>query len=169
MKDWLCKVAQFFYMDHTPEDLKVGLARWPRRYRPTYLMLLTERLDELLDDLFAELKQLQKTDGRVEYHGRFEFIRTRVNLPEHYLVSAYLAGLQTDTQMHIRMFQSESVRQCLMLGRLYEKAHPKKAFQSGWSQGKQMYAEKGLLSNKKEADMKHFPPPVQEKSKEQQS
>jgi len=62
-----------------------------------------ERFDELLDDPFSELKMLQETDGIVEYHGRFELIRTRVNLPEHYLVSAYLAGLRTDTQMHIRM------------------------------------------------------------------
>lgn len=62
-----------------------------------------ERFDELLDDPFSELKMLQETDGIVEYHGRFELIRTRVNLPEHYLVIAYLAGLRTDTQMHIRM------------------------------------------------------------------
>lgn len=26
MKEWLSKVEQFFFMDRTPEDLKVGLA-----------------------------------------------------------------------------------------------------------------------------------------------
>ena len=176
-------------MDNTPDDLKVGLASmhfdglaatWHRavlqseNHRnllqdwPTYSMLLMERFDELLDDPFAELKMLQETDGIVEYHGRFELIRTRVDLPEHYLVSAYLAGLRTDTQMHIRMFQPESVRQCLMLGRLYEKAHPKKSFQTGWSQGKQAFAGKGLLSHKKEADTKPFLPTAQDKSKEYQ-
>ena len=43
-------------------------------------MLLTERFEELLDDPFAELKQLQETDGIVEYHGRFELIRTTIYL-----------------------------------------------------------------------------------------
>ena len=56
--------------------------------------------------------------------------------------------------MHIRMFQPVSVRQCLMLGRLYEKAHPKKPFQSGWTQGKSAFAGKGLLPIKKEPDGK---------------
>jgi len=47
-----------------------------------------------------------------------------VNLNEEYLVSTYLAGLRLETQMHVRMFDPQTIRQCLVLGRLYEKAHP---------------------------------------------
>jgi len=50
----------------------------------------------------------------------------RVKLSREYLVSVYLAGLRVDTQMHVRMFQPQTVRQCFRLARLYEKAHPKK-------------------------------------------
>lgn len=113
-----------------------------------YKSFLQERFDEILDDPIAELKQLQETDGIVEYHGRFELIRTRLDLPEKYLVSAYLAGLRVDTQMHIRMFQPQSIRDCLMLGRLYEKAHPKKPFTPTWSTPKPS-GNKGLLPMKK--------------------
>lgn len=50
-----------------------------------------------------------------------------MNLSEAYLVNAYLVGLRVDTQMHIRMFQPQKVRQCLSLGRLYETTHPRKS------------------------------------------
>lgn len=72
----------------------------------------------------AELKELKETDGVAAYHAKFELIRSR--LRKEYLMSAYLAGLRLDTQMHIRMFSPQSTRQCLVLGRLYEKAHPRK-------------------------------------------
>lgn len=88
--------------------------------------MLKERFEDVCDDPMAELKQLQETNGIVEYHERFELIKTRVNLSEEYLVSAYLAGLRMDTQMHVRMFQPQTVRHCLLLGRLYEKAHPQR-------------------------------------------
>lgn len=116
IKDWLFKIEQFFSIDHTPENLKVGLASihfdgpaatWHQSLMqselgvtvasdwPAYTALLKERFDELLDDPIAELKLLQETDGIVDYHNKFELIRMRVQLPESYLVSAYLAGLST--------------------------------------------------------------------------
>lgn len=77
---------------------------------------MKERFEDVLDDPIAELKRLQETAGSSDYHAKFELICTRVKLSESYLVSAYLAGLNTDTQMHIRMFQPKSVRECLLLG-----------------------------------------------------
>ena len=64
-----------------------------------------ERFGEVIDDPIAELMNLRETEGIVLYHDKFEAIRTRVQLPKDYLVSAYLAGLRMDTQMHIRMFR----------------------------------------------------------------
>lgn len=51
-------------------------------------------------------------------------------------MSAYLAGLRLDTQMHIRMFAPKTVQQCLLLGRLYETAHPRKSPASPWTMSK---------------------------------
>lgn len=70
-----------------------------------------------MDDPVAELKNLQETDGIIEYHDRFELLRTRVNFSEDDLVRHYLAGLRTDTQMHVPMFQPSTVRQCLITSR----------------------------------------------------
>lgn len=105
----------------------------------------------------AELKQLHETDGIVDYHEKFELVKTRVKLSEEYLVSAYLAGLRVDTQMHVRMFQPQSVRHCLLLGRLYEKAHPKKPVTQGWSSSKPTnYSNnyRGVLPLPKEKEFK---------------
>ena len=175
LKEWLSKVEQLFVMDNTPGELKVGLASihfdglastWHQaviqseishdilRDWPFYKELLKERFEEVLDDPIAELKALQETDGIVDYHGKFELIRTRVKLSEEYLVSAYLAGLRVDTQMHIRMFQPQTVRQCLMLGRLYEKAHPKKVVSQGWVPQKGGMQSRGLLPVKKDTEAK---------------
>lgn len=76
---------------------------------------------------------------------------------EEYLLSAYLAGLQLGTQMHIRMFNPQTTRQCLVLGRLYEKAHPRKEVKSGWSnQRSQLHQnqQRGLITQKKEDEGK---------------
>ncbi|XP_010418845.1 PREDICTED: uncharacterized protein LOC104704456 [Camelina sativa] len=150
--EWLGKVEDFFSLDGTPCESKVRMASihfdshvatWHHALVQTpmgrsvlrdwgsYKLLLKERFENVMEDPIADLKNLQETDGIVDYHQKFELIKTRVSLSEEYLVSAYLAGLRLDTQMHIRMFQPQSVRQCLVLGRLYEKAHPQHKSNTG--------------------------------------
>ncbi|KAG7541522.1 Retrotransposon gag domain [Arabidopsis thaliana x Arabidopsis arenosa] len=141
--EWLFKVEQFFEIDPTPDDMKIGLvsnlfddlaATWHQWMVQsvfwkhvmhdwmTYKMLLQGKFKELEVDPIVELNQLQETDGIVDYHEKFELIKSRLNLPEAYLVSIFLAGLRTDMQINVKMFQPQSIEQCLMLGRLYEKA-----------------------------------------------
>ncbi|XP_010513588.1 PREDICTED: uncharacterized protein LOC104789613 [Camelina sativa] len=152
---WLSKVDDYFALDFTPNESKVRMAAmhfdghaavWHQALSQTplgrnvlhdwgsYKLLLRERFADVLEDPIAELKHLQETEGIVDYQQKFDLIRTRVTLSEEYLVSAFLAGLRLDMLMHIRMFQPQSVRQCLVLGRLYEKAHPRtKGLTSGSS------------------------------------
>ncbi|CAL9222412.1 unnamed protein product [Arabidopsis halleri] len=62
-----------------------------------------------------------------------------------------------DTQINVRMFQPHSIRQCLMLGRLYEQAHPKKNSLNNWSGAKwsgSSSQSKGILSSKPETTHK---------------
>lgn len=148
VKEWLFKAEEFFGIDNTPFKIQVRLASinfdqlaaaWHQSLAQSeqdayviedweqYKVLLKEIFEDVLDDPIAELKNLHETARIVAYHAKFELIRTRVKLSESYLVSAYLAGLNTDTQMHIRMFQPKSVHECLFLGRLYETANPHKS------------------------------------------
>lgn len=94
---------------------------------------------------------MKETEGISAYHAKFELIRSRLRMSKEYLVSAYLAGLRMDTQMHIRMFHPKSTRQYLVLGRLYERAHPRKPYKE-WSSNKGSTLSsggKGLLSTPK--------------------
>ncbi|KAL8161992.1 hypothetical protein V2J09_013481 [Rumex salicifolius] len=153
VKEWIFKCDQFFSLDRTPNDLKIQLASihfedvaasWhqslalsePQLLRDweSYKSVLLDRFGDMLDDPIADLKNLQETESIVEYHNKFELIRTRVQMSEEYLVSAYLAGLRNDTQMHVRMFRPAFVRQCYMLGKLYESAHPRRPSFAGSSQ-----------------------------------
>lgn len=81
--------------------------------------------NNIRDDSLLELEQLQETDGIEEYHGRFVLLLNKLKLPEDQMVDAYLQGLQIDTQRNVRMFQPQTIRQCLLMGRLYERAHHK--------------------------------------------
>jgi len=147
IKDWLFQIEQFFLIDHTPEELKVDIAsihfddidatwhqsiiqsimwRHVRHDWWNYKLLLQVRYNKHVDDSIAKLKLLQETEGIEVYHARFESICTRVKLDEDFLVSLYLTGLKTDTQVNIRMFQPQTIQQCFLIGKLYERAHPLK-------------------------------------------
>lgn len=145
IRDWLVKVEGFFEIDFTPPEMKVKMAaihfdgrastwhhtmvqtpdpkRWLRDWY-AYKSLIMERFEDVLEDPVGELKRLQETNGIEDYHEKFELIKTKVDLSEEYLVNTYLAGLRLETQIHVRMFDQQTIRQCLVLGRLYEKAHP---------------------------------------------
>lgn len=191
VKDWLFKVEEFFAIDNTPHELRVRLASihydklaaaWHQSVAQSdvdayvledweqYKILLKGRFEEVLDDLIAELKRLHETYGIRNYHAKFELIRNRVKLSESYLVCAYLAGLNTDTQMHVRMFQPKSVRECLLLGRLYETTHPRKTSSTNWSISKGVTSNtsssKGVLPYQKPFDQKKFLPLGNDKQKE---
>lgn len=82
-------------------------------------------------------------------------------------MSTYLAGLNTDTQKHIWMFQPKSVHECLLLGHLYETAHPRKTSSQNWSQGKlNNNSSKGLLQYPKPSENKMYSNEGSEKLKE---
>jgi len=130
IQEWLLLVEQFFEIYQTPDEFKVclvsihfdGLANaWHQSISHSvmwehvrhdwwsYKLLLQVRYNEHVDDSIAKLTQLQETEGIEEYHARFELISTRVNFGEDYLVSFYLEGLRTDTQVNVRMFGASNL------------------------------------------------------------
>ncbi|KAG7564023.1 Retrotransposon gag domain [Arabidopsis suecica] len=96
-----------------------------RKFSEMLEAIRLNRFEKVLDDPIAELKQLKETNGIVEYHKKFELLSTRVNLTEDYLVRVFLEGLQIDTQVNVQMFQPQTIRQCFLIGKFYEYAHPR--------------------------------------------
>lgn len=171
VKTWLYKCEQIFELENTDEDRKVQLASihfddiaayWHEALQfaagggriladwACYKQELLKRFGEVLDDPMSDLASLKETDGIVAYTDRFDYLRTRVRLPENYLISLYLNGLRLDTQMHVRMFDPQTVRQCFALGRLYESAHPMAPSTSTWQKNKPANSQGNYTSYKQQ-------------------
>lgn len=88
----------FYSIDLTPAYMKVKMASihfgghastWHQSVRQSavggnllydwscYKTLLKEKFEDICDDPIAELKQLQETNGIVEYHEKFELIKNK--------------------------------------------------------------------------------------------
>ncbi|XP_010427798.1 PREDICTED: uncharacterized protein LOC104712570 [Camelina sativa] len=101
IKEWLFRVEEFFGVDYTPREMRVKMAAihfdghaatWHYSFVQSgiglevlydwdgYVKLLRERFEDECDDPMAELKQLQETDGIIDYHQKFDLIKTRVTL-----------------------------------------------------------------------------------------
>lgn len=66
--------ASTWHLALIQEDVDaIVLSSW-RNYKSR----LKERFEEIMDDPMAELKELKETEGIVEYHKKFELIRTRL-------------------------------------------------------------------------------------------
>lgn len=128
MKEWLYKCDQFFALDATPDDAKVRLAsihldgpalQWHVNYMKSkfkvypswteYGVDVTQRFDIVFEDPLVHLIQVKQTGSMQEYLDAFELASTQVSLFPEQLLSIFLAGLETTTQMHVRMFNPTNV------------------------------------------------------------
>ncbi|KAG2322975.1 hypothetical protein Bca4012_058423 [Brassica carinata] len=83
----------------------------------------------------VELMYLRETNGIMEYHESFEKLRSKTIFSGKHLVKAYLVGLETDTQAFVRRYQPQSINECFVLGRMYEKVHHRTYTSEGSSSG----------------------------------
>ncbi|XP_058740833.1 uncharacterized protein LOC131613154 [Vicia villosa] len=143
VREWLYKCDQFFLLDETPAASQVRLAsihldglalQWHLNYMrqkfdvyppwQQYVNDVTTRFGEAYEDPLSSLLLIKHTCKIQEYIDQFELALTQVNLiPEHSL-SIFLAGLEHNTQMHVRMFNPSSIAHAANLAKLHEAANP---------------------------------------------
>ncbi|CAJ2663739.1 unnamed protein product [Trifolium pratense] len=139
VRDWLYKCDQFFSIDETPATSMVRLAsihldglalQWHLNYMrqkfdvypswQQYITDVTARFGDAYEDPLSSLLQIKHTGKIQDYIDQFELALTQVNLiPEHSL-SIFLAGLEQNTQMHVRMFNPSSISHAANLAKLHE-------------------------------------------------
>ncbi|MCH88177.1 hypothetical protein A2U01_0009060, partial [Trifolium medium] len=143
VRDWLYKCDQFFLLDETPAVSRVRLAsihldglalQWHLNYMRQkfdiyppwhqYVTDVTARFGDVYEDPLSSLLQIKHSGKIQDYIDRFELALTQVNLiPEHSL-SIFLAGLEHNTQMHVRMFNPTSIAHAANLAKLHESSQP---------------------------------------------
>ena len=137
LRSWLYKCNQFFQLDDVKDPQRVRLAAihlegkallWHQTYIKRchniappwdkYVEDITVRFGELYDDPMADLKALKQSGSVQDYHDTFDALASRLNLPEEYLLSCYLGGLDDEIQLSVPMFVPVSIQQALCLAKL---------------------------------------------------
>lgn len=139
VREWLYKCDQFFLLDETPPPSMVRLAsihldglalQWHLNYMrqkfdiyppwQQYVADVTTRFGDVYEDPLSSLLKVKHIGKAQDYVDQFELALTQVNLiPEHSL-SIFLAGLDHNTQMHVRMFNPTTIAHAANLAKLHE-------------------------------------------------
>uniref|UniRef100_A0A803MT80 Integrase catalytic domain-containing protein n=1 Tax=Chenopodium quinoa TaxID=63459 RepID=A0A803MT80_CHEQI len=141
LKSWIFKCKKFFNLDSVKDPDRVKRAAihledkallWHQTYiqRKNHILPIWEdyvkdiiaRFGDLYDDPMEELKSLKQTGSVQEYHDSFDALASRLELSEPYLLSCYLAGLEEEVQLAVRMFNPTTLQQALCLAKLQEAA-----------------------------------------------
>lgn len=89
-----------------------------------YVTDVTARFGDAYEDPLLSLLQVKHIGKVQDYIDQFELALTQVTLiPEHSL-SIFLAGLDHNTQMHVRMFNPSSIAHAANLAKLHEASQP---------------------------------------------
>lgn len=139
LKSWLYKVNHFFLLDNVNELAKVPLAslhlegialNWHQGYLQNrnmlhpvwkeYVIDLTARFGEAIDDPMAELMELRQPGTVKQYHDTFDAHISRLRLSPANALSCFLTGLSDDIRNMVRMFSPTSIAQAYSLAKLHE-------------------------------------------------
>lgn len=133
-KSWLYRCEQYFSLDEVNDEAKVKLAaihmegmalQWHQGYMKSrgyalpgwgeYVMALTARFGALYDDPMTDLKNLRQNNSVQEYQDAFDAIVNRLDLGPSYALSCFLAGLDDEIQLNVRMFNPKTLRHAYFL------------------------------------------------------
>nr|GEW87393.1 retrovirus-related Pol polyprotein from transposon 17.6 [Tanacetum cinerariifolium] len=74
------------------------------------------------DDPMGDIKNLRHTDSMEEYQNAFDRLFSRIDLLEDQQVSCYIAGLQNDVELAVRMFRPKTLAEVYHLSKVQESA-----------------------------------------------
>lgn len=152
LRSWLYQCEQFFSLDNTVPEFRVRLAsvhfrgdalEWHHNYIrernhvyplwSEYVVDVSSRFCELIDDPLAELVGIRYTGDAQTYLTSFESALTKLSLSRAHSLSIFLANLSTQMQLHVRQFNPTTIHQAARLVKLQEgiqKTNHPKPYQS---------------------------------------
>nr|GEZ23961.1 hypothetical protein [Tanacetum cinerariifolium] len=81
-----------------------------------------QRFGSPYDDPMGDIKNLRHIGSIEEYQNAFDRLLSRIDLPEDQQVSCYIAGLQNDVEMAVRMFRPKTLAEVYHLSKVQEAA-----------------------------------------------
>nr|GFA28398.1 hypothetical protein [Tanacetum cinerariifolium] len=83
---------------------------------------IMQRFDSTYDDPIGVIRNLRHTSSIEEYQNAFDRFLSRIDLPEDQQVSCYIAGLQNDVELVVRMFRTKTLAEVYYLSKVQEAA-----------------------------------------------
>ncbi|GJV88324.1 gypsy/ty3 retroelement polyprotein [Tanacetum coccineum] len=80
------------------------------------------RFGSAYDDPMADIKNLRHTGTIKEYQNAFYKLISRIDLPEDQQINFYIAGLQSDVELVVRMYRPKSLAEVYHLSKIQEAA-----------------------------------------------
>ncbi|XP_071728214.1 uncharacterized protein [Rutidosis leptorrhynchoides] len=118
VRGWIYRCNQFFTVDRVEDDDKVRIAsihmykkalNWHQQYTRIHV-----------EDPLAELKHLRQTGTVEAYYDEFEQLLNKVDISVQQAISLFLAGLQKEIELNVRMFRPTSLEDAYSLAKLQE-------------------------------------------------
>lgn len=142
LREWLYKCEQFFELDGTPSEQKIGLAsvhmvgkalKWHSNYMHNrfemypswsqYVVDISARFAELVNDPLSELISIKQDGDSVEvFLDKFECAMTRLSLPMPHALSIFLTNLNPQLSLQARQFKVTTVTEAARIAKLHEAA-----------------------------------------------
>nr|GFA35549.1 hypothetical protein [Tanacetum cinerariifolium] len=140
VRGWLYKCEQFFEIDHVLDPHKVQPASinlydtaslWHRQFVKlmgesaswnSFKEAIMKRFCSPYDDPMGDINNLRLAGSIEEYQNAFDRLQSRIDLPEDQQVSCYIAGLQNDVEMAVRMFRPKTLAEVYHLLKVQEAA-----------------------------------------------
>ena len=142
LRGWLYRCEQFFSLDGTLPEMKVRYAsmhmegkalEWHHNYIrdrfdmlpswPEYVVDVSARFAELVDDPLAELVNVKQGGDPVEvFWEKFECARTRLSLPMPHALSIFLTNLNPHLALQARQFKVTTITKAARIAKLHEAA-----------------------------------------------
>ena len=137
---WLFWCDRFFEIHQTPEEQKVKLAstyldnktfyQWhcslKRRLHgclpiwEEYIGMLKDYVGTPLKTPMEDLIYLRQTGDLASFNADFDLITAKLNLPEDYLVAAYVSALKQELKRHVYFFNPSNMYQARLFARTKE-------------------------------------------------
>ncbi|XP_071718914.1 uncharacterized protein [Rutidosis leptorrhynchoides] len=137
-KGWVYRCNQFFFVDGVDEEEKVKVASihwfkraltWHQQFVKshgedvdwdTYSKANLKRFGSSVEDPMAELKNLKQTGSVQLYQDALEELLNKVEISEKQAISMFLAGLQKEIELPVRMFRPRSLEDACCLAKIQE-------------------------------------------------
>ena len=136
---WLWKCERYFSIAETPKEDKVKMAsihldertflwHWAmeRRWQgclpqwEEYAVLLQDRFGPSFESPISKIIRLQQTGLLTDFNSEWDLCMAKINLPEEYLVDAYMSALKPELEKHVRMFKPRNLLHARRLARMQE-------------------------------------------------